>query len=136
MSASKLGSPCWVGIPAVDIAACKTFYSSLFPSWRFFGPEPAADDPQGLALFSYKNGPSEMSGGIIRVAAEAKAVPQNDGVGMCLFHYVESIDEIHGKILELGGKLVLPKSPEGEAGFYAKYRDTEGNIFGICEEKS
>jgi predicted enzyme related to lactoylglutathione lyase len=35
------------------------------------------------------------------------------------------------KAIELGGALVLEKTPEGDNGFYAVLSDVEGNPFGI-----
>ena len=46
---------------------------------------------------------------------------------------VDSIDEKLEKIEEKGGEIVMEKRPVGKMGFYARFRDTEGNIIGIWE---
>lgn len=49
---------------------------------------------------------------------------------------VPSIDEFLKKIEEAGGKIIVPKTEIPGVGFHAYCEDTEGNIFGIMEERS
>jgi predicted enzyme related to lactoylglutathione lyase len=48
---------------------------------------------------------------------------------------VSSIDDYLKKIEEAGGKLVTPKTPVGDFGFYAEVLDTENNTIGLWEDK-
>jgi predicted enzyme related to lactoylglutathione lyase len=48
---------------------------------------------------------------------------------------VRSIDVYMKKIKEAKGKVVMPKMAVGDMGFYARIKDTEGNIIGIWENK-
>ncbi len=47
---------------------------------------------------------------------------------------VPSIDEYAKKIEESGGKMLTPKVPMAGVGYFAYFRDTEGNVLGLREE--
>ena len=127
------GSPCWIEIPAADLAGCKKFYSSLFPTWNFMDL-PEGYDAKQIALYSF-SAPKGLSGGIIKCDASCKAQKQSNGMGMVVSYFVKSIEETEKRVKELGGEVVVEKTPEHDNGWYAKYKDTEGNIFGIYEMK-
>lgn len=46
---------------------------------------------------------------------------------------VESVDSHLAKIEKAGGKTVMPKIKVGDFGFYARVKDTEGNVIGIWQ---
>ena len=46
---------------------------------------------------------------------------------------IPSIDEHIAKIEAAGGKLLLPKGEVPDMGWYAYFRDTEGNVMGLWE---
>lgn len=41
--------------------------------------------------------------------------------------------QIQQDIIGLGGVNVLPKTPQGENGWFANFKDPEGNWFGVYE---
>lgn len=47
---------------------------------------------------------------------------------------VKSVDDIIKKIEENGGKIIKPKSPIPRVGYYAIFKDTEGNRLYLMEE--
>ena len=47
---------------------------------------------------------------------------------------VKSADDIIKKIEENGGKIIKPKSPIPGVGYYAIFKDTEGNRLDLMEE--
>jgi len=47
---------------------------------------------------------------------------------------VPSVDEFTKKIVESGGKVVVPKMAVPGVGYMAYCADTEGNVFGIMQE--
>lgn len=47
---------------------------------------------------------------------------------------VKSVDDIIKKIEENGGKIIKPKSPIPGVGYYAIFKDTEGNRLDLMEE--
>lgn len=82
-----------------------------------------ADDNAGIGL----------SGGIIAVDATCKATEQPKGVGITVYHFVESIDETKKRVEELGGVAQSEKNKEGDNGWFMYFKDVEGNRFGIYE---
>jgi|SRR3972149_8404613 len=46
---------------------------------------------------------------------------------------VSSIDDYLKKIEKSGGSIITNKTPVKDLGFYAEFRDTEGNIVGLWE---
>ncbi|MCJ7444168.1 MAG: VOC family protein [Methanotrichaceae archaeon] len=46
---------------------------------------------------------------------------------------VPSVDEYMTKIRDGGGDILTPKMTIPGVGYHARYRDTEGNVFGIME---
>ena len=61
-----------------------------------------------------------------------KEVMKN-GVGVTVYHFVESIEETQKHVEELGGKTMSGKEKEGDNGWYMFFLDLEGNRFGIYE---
>jgi len=49
---------------------------------------------------------------------------------------VEDIDEALKKIESLGGATLLTKTPVGDMGFSAYFRDPEGNVIGLWETRT
>ena len=49
---------------------------------------------------------------------------------------VQSIDDALATIRSLGGEAVGEKTPVGEMGFAAYFKDTEGNVLGLWESAS
>jgi predicted enzyme related to lactoylglutathione lyase len=47
---------------------------------------------------------------------------------------VSSIEDYLKKIVESGGKVVTPKTPVKDFGYYAEIGDTENNVIGLWEE--
>ncbi|PMD66841.1 uncharacterized protein K444DRAFT_605837 [Hyaloscypha bicolor E] len=121
------GSPCWIDIPAVDVEACKEFYSTLFPSWEFKEPTEAK-----LAMWSFAS-PSGLSGGIVQVSASCKNNKLQNGMGVTVYHFVESIDEIKKRVEGLGGLSCSGKEKAGDHGMWMYFKDVEGNRFGVYE---
>jgi len=80
-------------------------------------------------------GPSGLGGGIVQVSAECKAVEQKNGVGVTVYHFVESIEDTQKRVEELGGVTCSAKEPEGENGWYMYFKDVAGNRFGAYQLK-
>jgi predicted enzyme related to lactoylglutathione lyase len=56
--------------------------------------------------------------------------------GLQISNYIDipSVDEYEAKIKELGGTILMSKSPVPGMGYFAVCMDTEGNVLGIWEE--
>jgi hypothetical protein len=53
--------------------------------------------------------------------------------GMTNYIDVKSVDEHSDRVMQLGGKVVIPKKPIAGMGYFAVCLDTENNTFGIWE---
>jgi uncharacterized protein len=118
-------------IPSDDRARVKKFYGDVF-GWSL-QDMPIGDDVYTIAL----TGPVDdrymlkekgvINGGIFKRSAE---VPTP-----VITIDVESIEEHARKIEAAGGRLVVPKGEVPEMGYYAYFKDSEGNLMGLWENK-
>lgn len=107
-----------IDIPVDDIARAKSFYSSLF-GWQI------AEVP-GYEGYPMWQAPNKISGGGLAPRDEGFRSPRS-------YVEVNSVDDVLAKAMELGGEVVLPKSPISETSWYAAFKDTEGNVMGLYE---
>ena len=117
-------------IPADDIERAKKFYEKIFDweiekyekneTYYFVTTTEVGDDD-----WTPKE-PGAINGGIVK----------RDSPDEHLVDYitVDSIDDTVKKIEKNGGKIVTPKTKMGEWGWWATFKDTEGNVFGLYEE--
>ena len=61
--------------------------------------------------------------------------PKDQPLGVVVYIFVEDIELILEKVIELGGTVVSHKAPLG-GGYGAYFTDPGGNVFGLYEEKS
>ena len=108
----------WVEIRVRDLEKAKNFYGSLF-DWKISGDE-NKDWAYWLVDTSEKPG-----GGMWRF-------PEGKPLGVLVHILVDDIDKTLEKVVKLGGKVVAPKSREGE-NFMATVADPDGNIFGLYQ---
>ncbi len=73
--------------------------------------------------------PGYIGGGMLE---RESAFPQ----GPVITIDVDSIEDALAKIASLGGEAVVEKTPVGEMGFAAYFKDTEGNVMGLWETAS
>ncbi|MBE0512953.1 VOC family protein [Candidatus Bathyarchaeota archaeon] len=108
----------WVEIRVRDLERSKKFYESLF-RWKITG-----DENKDYAYWIINTG-EKPGGGLWRF-------PHERPLGVLVYILVDDIDEALEKAVELGGKVVVPKSKEnGNA--MAKFADPDGNLFGLYE---
>ncbi|HMV14717.1 MAG: VOC family protein [Chitinophagales bacterium] len=107
-------------IPAKNPERLKHFYSKIF-DWRFCQWKEAG------FWYALTGSPSEfgIDGGIIDV--KELDIPVNSMIA------VENIDTTLHKIVEVGGKVAVPKFYEQGVGYLAYFNDLDGNIFGLRE---
>jgi len=118
-------------VPFSDGARARSFYQQAF-GWKLDEvPEmkytmvatgPAADSGMPAE-------PGYIGGGMFE---REPAFPQ----GPVITIDVASIDDALATISSLGGEPVGEKTPVGEMGFAAYFKDTEGNIMGLWESAS
>ncbi|KAL7267709.1 hypothetical protein RUND412_009693 [Rhizina undulata] len=124
------GSPTWLEIPTTDIAAAKTFYSTVF-NWTF--RTHPAHDASLIQMFSVPDPrlQTSLGGGLVKVD---KKTADYECVGPTVVVYliVDDIDEAFEKIKAAGGEVLAPgKISEGNCGWMGKFKDLDGNIFGV-----
>jgi predicted enzyme related to lactoylglutathione lyase len=114
-------------IPANDVAKLKKFYSNLF-SWKiekmpgdmeYWGIQTVPVDEKGMAIRPGVNG------GMMK-----KQMPEQKPVN---YISVESVDEYSKKVVNLGGKIAVPKMEIPGMGWWALALDPEGNQIGLFE---
>jgi len=130
---APLGAPCWIEIISSEPHKLKDFYAALFPAWKF---READIEASSETVHIHFEQPSGLTGGIVKLPADCpKPTDQPMGIGSTVYYFVDSIDDIEKKIEGLGGKTVLKKKAESEHGYYANYKDPEGNRFGVYETR-
>lgn len=109
-------------ISADNVPRAKNFYEKLF-GWKIekfpFGPE------YYLIETTTETGRKGVGGGIAHREKPYQKITN--------FIQVDSIDDSIAKVIELGGKIMEPKTAIPTVGFIAGCEDTEGNIFGLLE---
>jgi predicted enzyme related to lactoylglutathione lyase len=108
----------WVEIRVRDLEKAKAFYGSVF-DWKISGEE-----NKDWAYWLIDTG-EKPSGGMWRF-------PQGKPVGVLVYISVDDIDETLKKAIASGGKIVVPKSKEGENSM-ATISDPDGNLFGLYQ---
>lgn len=115
-------------IPADDQERAKNFYSEAF-GWRI-NPMPdmnynsvtttPTDEASGRP-----NEPGAINGGLMGREGELTSP--------VITVDVPDIDAALKTVEQLGGSVVIPRNAIPDMGFYAYFKDTEGNILGLWE---
>jgi predicted enzyme related to lactoylglutathione lyase len=106
-------------ISAEDTERAVGFYREVF-GWEFqkFG------GPRDYWLVTTGEGEPGINGGVFKRDGPVNFV---NTVG------VPSVDECAGRVVERGGRVVVPKTPIPGVGHLVYCQDTEQNVFGIIE---
>jgi uncharacterized protein len=116
-------------IPSDDLERSKKFYSELF-GWNFekwSSPESLPEGMEYLIITTTDDkGNKSIGGGMMKRQNSQQQ-------GMTNYIDVKSVDEHSDRVIQLGGKIVIPKKPIAGMGYFAVCLDTENNTFGIWE---
>jgi uncharacterized protein len=110
------GKIAYVQIPAVDVDRSVDFYEAVF-GWSI--------RRRGDGEIAFDDGVGEVSGTWVT------GRPPSSEPGLLVYVMVESVEESLEKIVEAGGAVVSPLTPQGEGEAYATFRDPAGNVLGI-----
>lgn len=116
-------------IPVDDQNRAKSFYKSVF-DWTM-QEMPDGDEEYTFVITSPMNEDfshtekGAINGGIFKRSDEIQNPVITIGV--------PSIDKFTKKVESAGGKVVVQKGEVPEMGYYAYFKDTEGNILGLWE---
>lgn len=116
-------------IPADDMERAQKFYKETFgwqvnniPEMNYCIVNTVETDKKGMPKT-----PGAINGGMVK--------RDETGKHPVIVIKVPSIEEHIKKVEQAGGKVVMPTVPVGDMGFYARFRDTEGNIIGLWEDR-
>jgi len=109
-------------IPADDMESAKKFYKELF-DWKIESvPRPM--EYNNIATKDEK-GNDGIDGGM--------GERREPGAGVTNYIGVDSIYDYIKKVEDLGGKIIMPKTPIPGFGYLAVFLDTENNAMGLWE---
>ena len=111
-------------LPVDDMERARKFYEKLF-GWKFTAV-PGMPMPYYLIETKDLAGKPSVGGGMGPRGAPDQRITNYIGV--------KSVDEDIVKVINLGGKIIMPKTPVPGWGYLAVCIDTEGNTFGLWEE--
>ena len=111
-----------------DMERAKKFYGEVF-GWTFEDYSEYA----GMSYFGAVTGDDQEMGinGALMQRKSAPPEPNQALNGFACTMGVEDYDSTEAKILNLGGKVALPKYALPGMAWQGYYLDTEGNIFGV-----
>ncbi len=116
---AKVANPVvYFEIPVTDMNRAMQFYKSVFS----FDFEQTLIDHNEMALFPF----SDESKGISGALAKGEIYkPTHNGV--VIYFRTDSIDKTLSLVTANGGKVLYPKTSNGDLGFVAEFEDSEGN---------
>ena len=117
-------------IPADNVERAKKFYEKIF-DWKIEKYE--KDSDYWFVMTTYvgedewtPKEPGAINGGLVK-----RDTPNEP---FLTYITVDSIEKTCKTIEKNGGKIMIPKTKMGEWGWWATFKDTEGNTFGLYEE--
>ena len=119
-----MNQPSFFEIQADDVKRALSFYSQAF-GWKFTKVE-------GLPVEYWLIQTEGSRGGLLQRPVPAPPLQSGTNAFVCSMQ-VEHIDAVTQKILDLGGKVAMPKFAVPGTCWQAYFVDTEGNTFGIFE---
>ena len=115
-------------IPVDDVERARGFYGSVF-EW---GIVPMDDMQYTLVMTTPVDDqtqrptePGAINGGLMHRSADTPAP--------VVTIQVDAIDESLKKVEAEGGSVVTPRTSMGDVGFFAYFKDSEGNVIGLFE---
>ncbi len=111
---------CHFELTTQDMAAAKEFYGSLF-DWKL---ESMSMDDEAYIMI---NTGEEPSGGMM--AAPSAEVPS----AWVNYVQVEDVEASAARAAELGGQIIVAKTPIPEMGYFAVISDPTGAVIGVWE---
>jgi predicted enzyme related to lactoylglutathione lyase len=117
-------------IPGDNLARARKFYSTVF-GWKMneipemHYTQVGTVDSDGLGVRGKPKEPGAINGGMVERHASVKSP--------VIYISVKNIDQAAATIEQNGGKVIQPKTPVGNFGFAAYFRDTESNIVGLWQ---
>ena len=121
------GTPFWVDLSSPDIAASMSFYTNLF-DW---GYEEAPPEDVGGRRYAWAKNSSGYSAGIASQSNEEIESGAKPQWGIQIL--VDDMEDVTGRVLDLGGSVVEAPSKVGEYGIGAQIADPAGGRVNIWQ---
>lgn len=109
---------CYVEWWSTDFERTKSFFEGLF-GWKF--------EMSGEEYMFFSTPEGGPGGGF------HKCRDLNPGVSARVYIHVDDVNAYVEKVKELGGKIVNEKTEIPEMGWYADFKDPDGNIIGLWQ---
>ena len=119
-------------IPTDDMDRAEEFYAEAF-GWKKMVPEGMEGDYEMALTSEFGENMEPEEPGRIHGAFYNREKPD---AGTLITIEVDSIDEALQRIQKAGGEVAMPKQQTGEWGYYARFRDSEGNLMSLWESAS
>lgn len=113
-------------IPVTDTKRATAFYKAVFG----FSFEEQVIDSNQMALFPFTDGGRGISGALAKGSIYK---PTNDGV--VIYFATADIDKTLAAVTAAGGKILYPKTANGDLGLVAEFEDSEGNRIALHQAK-
>ena len=113
------GKITYIEIPATDVDRSAAFYEAVF-GWNL--------RRRGDGEIAFDDGVGEVSGTWVT------GRPPLSEPGLLVYVMVDSVEQSLEKIVEAGGAVVKPLTPQGEGEAFATFRDPDGNVLGIFHQ--
>jgi predicted enzyme related to lactoylglutathione lyase len=111
-------------IPVLNMERAIRFYKAVFD----FTFEQSKIDGYDMALFPFKKENSGISGALAK-----GNVYQPSLQGVIVYFSTHNIDNTFNLALKHGGKILYPKTSNGDSGIVAEIQDSEGNRIGLYQ---
>ena len=116
----------WIQLGTGDMGRAAEFYERLF-GWEVIQNTTA----NGSDYWIFDTGDEPRVENLRRGALCLR--PDHAGPGILVYVFVEDIDAVLRKLVDLGGEVVVPKHPVGSAST-ACFSDPDGNLLGLWQE--
>jgi hypothetical protein len=117
------GDWCHIDLPTRDRERSKRFYGEIF-GWQF-------EDYPGVDYTGVKTSEDGIESGL-GTLAEAVGRPSGAGPVPCI--RPGDLDATVAAIERAGGEVVIPKTDVMGYGWFAHFRDPDGNVIGLWED--
>jgi len=111
-------------IPVTDMERAIKFYQSVFG----FTFKKMDIDGYDMAMFPFEDEQTGITGALAKGDVYK---PTNNGV--LIYFYSDNIDQTLKNAVDSGGKILYPKTSNGDLGFVAEFEDSEGNRIALHE---
>ncbi len=125
MTAGHTNPVIWFEIPVTDLIRASAFYQKVFDYSITFREKKSMK----MGVFPLINAPG-ISGALVQVKGYT---PHHSGT--VVYFFVNNIENTLEKVINNGGKLLIPNTDIGEEGYIAQFEDSEGNQVGIYKAK-